>query len=387
VIPSEVQPFRITIYDKAFGFLGWIGNPTSLSITVRWNGVSTASITIPAEHSQTVHMQTPGTRVVIEHDVNWDQGEGAASDWRHLMSGPVGVYTASSEPKRRGTFTFPVSDDWRILQNTLGWPVPGSVIGSQSGSEYDTRTGAAETVAKAFITANLVTRLGRPVTVEATHGWGSTITVASRMDRLADKLFPLVEQAGVGILVRQSGSGLLVTARQPVTHAKVLTEESGAVRQWSLAKSGPDATRVVIGGPNEGTARTFRLVTDATAEGDWGDVIEGYHEATDVSTNPLLDARGTAFLAENAAKTGLNLELADTPGLRYARDLLVGDVVTLDVGGVLITETVQEATLGWDPKDGVTVKPTVGGWDGNPGKKFGRLVAAIAKNVGRTTRR
>jgi hypothetical protein len=383
---SEVQPFRITVYSKTFGRLGWISNPSSLSVTVRWNGVSTASITIPSEHSQTVNMQTPGTRVVIEHDVNWDK-EGAASDWRHLLSGPVGVYTASSDPKRLGTFTFPVSDDWRILQNTLGWPVPASAIGSQSGSEYDTRTGAAETVAKAFITANAVTRLGLPVTVEATHGWGSTITVAMRMDRLADKLFPVVEQAGVGITVRQSGAGLLVEARQPVSRPQILTPETGAVRQWSLSRTAPDATRVIIGGPGEGTARTFRAVADAAAETAWADVVEGYHEATDVATSALLDARGTTFLAENSAKSGLSVELADTPGLRYARDLLVGDVVTLDIGGVLVTDTVQEATLSWDPKDGVTVKPTVGGFDSSPLASVGRQVAAIAKNVARTTRR
>jgi hypothetical protein len=384
VIPSEVQPFRITIYDKAFVRQGWVGNPQSLSVTVRWNGVGTASITVPAGHNRLAAMLAKGSRAVVEYDVAWDK-EGAA-DWRHVLSGPRASFQANG-PVGQASYTFTYVDDWRLLQRVNGWQVPGSAIGSQSGSEYDTRTGAAETVAKAFITANAVTRLGLPVTVETTHGWGSTITVASRMDKLADKLLPVVEQAGVGILVRQSGSGLLVTARQPVTHAQVLTEENAAIRQWSLSDSAPDATRVIVGGPGEGTARTFRLVTDATAETDWGDVIEGFLDATDVSTNTLLDARGTAFLAENAAKTGLNLELADTPGLRLLRDFNVGDVLTLSVAGVAITETVQEATLGWDPKDGVTVKPTVGGWDGNPGKKFGRLVAAIAKNVGRTTRR
>lgn len=381
---SEVQPFRITVYDKTFARLGWVGNPQSLSVTVRWNGVGTASLTVPAGHLMHGPLTTPGTRVVIEYDVAWDT-EGP-SDWRHLLSGYAGVYTANGQGSE-SSFTYPIIDDWTLLQDTEGWPVPASAIGSQSGSEYDTRTGAAETVAKAFITANAVTRLGLPVTVEATHGWGSSITVASRFDKLADKLFPAVEQAGVGILVRQSGAGLLVSARQPVTKPQILTPESGAVRSWSLSRTAPDATRIVVGGPGEGTARTFRLRTDAAAEAAWGRVVEGFLDATDVNTNTLLDARGDAALVENAAKSGLSLELADTPGLRLMRDFLPGDVVTLLVAGVPITDTVQEATLGWTAREGVTVKPAVGGYDASPLTTVGKLIGAIAKNVARTTRR
>jgi hypothetical protein len=381
---SEVQPFRITVFDSTFGRLGWVGNPQSLSVTPRKNGVGTASLTVPAGHLMHGPLTTAGTRVVIEYDVAWDTA--GPSDWRHALSGWAGVYTAAGQGAQ-STFTYNVSDDWVLLQEVLGWPVPGSAIGSQSGSEYDTRTGVAETVAKAFITANAVTRLGLPVTVEATHGWGDSITVAMRMDKLADKLFPLVEQAGVDLTVRQSGSGLLVEARQPVTHAQVLTAESGAIRNWSLSRTAPDATRVVVGGQGDGTARTFRARTDATAETAWGRIVEGYTEATDVTTTALLDARGDAALVENAAKSGLSLELADTPGLRLFRDFMVGDVVTLLVAGIPITDTVREATLSWTAREGVKVTPSVGGWDNSPLKKFGRDVAAIAKNVAKLTRR
>lgn len=379
-VDSEIQPFRVTVYSKAFARKGWVDSPTNLTVALRWNGIGTASLTVPASHPRAVDLMTPGARVVIEHDVAWDTD--GASSWKHVLSGPVVSYQ-SQGPAVGSSITFNVSDDWRILRNVLGWPVPGSAIGSQSGSEYDTRTGAAETVAKAFITANAVTRLGLPVTVEATHGWGSSITVAMRMDPLADKLFPAVEQAGVGLTVRQSGSGLLVEARQPTTRPQVLTEESAAVRSWSLSTSSPDATRTVVGGQGDGTARTFRVVTDSTAETAWGDKIEGFQDATDAATTALLDARGAQANAENAAKSGLSVELADTPGLRLLRDFQMGDVLTLAVGGVTVTDTLREATLSWSATDGVQVTPSVGGWDATPGRQLmdviTRMVRAVAK--------
>lgn len=387
---SEVQPFRVTVYDKAFGFKGWVGSPGNLTVTLRWNGIGTASLTVASSHARVIDLIAPGARVVIEHDVAWDEadddGNPVPSNWKHVLSGPVVSYT-SQGPAAQSSITFTIADDWRILRNVLGWPVPTSAIGSQSGSEYDTRTGAAETVAKAFITVNVVTRLGMPVTVEATHGWGSSITVAMRMDPLADKLFPAVEQAGVGLTVRQSGSGLRVEARQPTTRAQVLTEESAAVTSWALATTSPDATRTVVGGQGDGTARAFRLVTDSTTETAWGDKIEGFQDATDADTSALLDARGAQANTENAAKSGLSVELADTPGLRLLRDFQMGDVLTLAVGGVTVTDTLREATLSWSPDGGVAVKPTVGGWDATPGKQLMSLVTRMVRAINKQQKR
>jgi len=294
---------------------------------------------------------------------------------------------SASGPAPGATFTFTASDDWALFRGVLGWQVPGAPLTGQSAAEYDTRTGPAETVLKAYVTANAVTRLALPVTVAPDLGRGDDITVSCRMHPLADRLFPAVELAGLGATVVQSGAGLLVDVREPATHPHELSETSGAIRAWSLARSAASATRVVVGGPGEGTARTFRAVTDAALETSIGQVLEKFRDATDADTTTLLDERGAVTLAEGAPTSGLSVDLVDTPDMRYGRHLLVGDVLTLRLGDVVVTDTLREVRMTWKPGTGPRVTPHVGLWDASPFDQLSRSVAQIARTVRDNVRR
>jgi hypothetical protein len=368
-------PFRITVYDKAFARKGWVGSPVSVTATPRHNRLPTASLTVDADHPRLPDLAEPGSRVVIDYD-----GE-------QLLSGLVRLRQGSIGPGSQ--VTFDVGGDWRVLQNVLGWPNPTGTVAQQGDDEaYYTVTGPAETVVKTLATVNK-NRLGLSgLTVAPTQGRGQTVTVQVRMHPLADRLLPLIDQAGIGVSVQQVGTGLVLDCYTPALHPRTLTEASGIVTGGSWSRTPPTATRVVVMGPGEGTARKFRLVVDATAEALWGEKIEVARDARDVpddaNVQTALEARGQELLAESAAKSGLTVSLAETSTFRYGRAVKVGDRVRLEVApGVEVEDVLREAVLSWTRDEGFRVTPLVGERSDDPDTALARAVAAVARAVRR----
>ncbi|MFP3600138.1 hypothetical protein, partial [Chryseobacterium sp. SIMBA_029] len=72
---------------------------------------------------------------------------------QHLISGPI-VSEEGETDGVGGHVTFSVEDDFAVLKDMLGWPVPGSPVGSQSASAYRTYTGNAESIIKTAVIEN-----------------------------------------------------------------------------------------------------------------------------------------------------------------------------------------------------------------------------------------
>lgn len=375
----EARPLKIGVYDKTYTWVRAVSAPTQVTVSPRFNGVGTAEFIVPARNPAVEALLTPGARAVLELDTSWDTPQGAPT-WHHLVSGPVRLHTARG-PERRALYTFRVEDDLRLLHRVLGWPVPGSPIGSQSAAEYHTVTGPAETVLKTVVHANAVARLGLPLTVAPDQGRGETITVSLRMHPLADRLLPAVELAGLGVTVRQGPGGLVLDVFEPTPFPRTLSEASGALREWELTGAGPDVTRVIVGGAGEGTARTFRAVSAPAREAEWGDVIETFRDARDSDDPAVLDARGNEVLAEGAPTSGFSVTLADTPGVRYGRDLTVGSLVTVNVAGTPVTDVLRQVTLTWTPRMGLRARPAIGERRDDPDLALTRLLAGIHRTL------
>lgn len=360
---------RITVYSKTFQRVGFIGDPVSVELTIRHNGQSAATVEVAADHERIGHLMTPGTRLVI------DRNPGI------YLSGPIVGRSGSGEPG--GTVTLTVEDDWRLLSRVLGWPAPGQPITNQgAATAYDTKTGPAETVLKWFVSRNIA-RLGIPAAVSADLGRGQTITASLRMHRLADRLLPAIDQAGIGVTVRQAGAGLTVDCYTPTVRTREITPSSGIVRSWSWQQTGPTATRAIIGGQGEGTAREFRRRIATAVESDWADVVEVFVDARDTSITAELDARGDEALIEGAPKTGLKLELSETGSFRYGVAVSVGDqvITRLVPGGPAVTDILREVSLSWTKDDGLTITPVIGERTDDPNMIFGKAISAIARTV------
>jgi hypothetical protein len=361
----------ITVYDKSFARKGWLGSPESVSVTVGFNVVGSASVTFVSSHNRAADILADGARLVIEY-------EGLD---RPLISGPIRRVSGEG-PEGQSMITATIEDDLRVLWRVIGWPVPTATIDLQGTAAYRTYTGDAETIVKTMVTEQAVTRLGLPVTVAANQLRGAVVPggVKVRMHPLADRLFPAVEQAGLGVRCYQQGAGLVLDVYGPSTYPKTLSEQAGTIRSWSYATAAPSVTRAVGGGQGEGTARVFQSATDAARETRFGDVIEVFKDARDAETTEELDKAIDETLVEGKPTSGLSVELSETPYFRYGT-VQVGDRVTIQVGGLTITDVLRTATLTWNRQDGLTIMPGVGQHDDSPDARINKAVKALWRGL------
>jgi hypothetical protein len=366
-----VSIFRISVYDKDRLFRCQIGNPSALSATVRHNLVGTMSMTVPLSHQRLPELMADGARVLVKF-----KGE-------HLISGPITAEEGETNGVD-GHVTFTVEDDFRILRDILGWPVPGAPLTGQS-VEYRTYTGNAETIIKTAVQENGVSRLGIPgLTVATNANRGAVVPggVPLRMHPLMDKMFPALEQAGIGVTVKQVGPDLVLDVYEPQLFPRKLSVKGRTLKTAKWTRARPTSSRVVVAGQGEGVDRKFRPVIDAARESQYGMRAETFRDARDDNTDSVLDARGQETLDENGPKNGLSLDLAGTGIFQYGGTggFRQGSRVPVDIGtGLIMTETIREVTLNWVSKDYASVQPSIGEITNQPARIFAQRLAALGK--------
>jgi hypothetical protein len=362
--------FRIGVYNKDRQFQCQVGNPATLEVTARHNLRGTLRMSVPLGHKSVQSLQADGARLKVMF-----RGE-------HLISGPITADEIESDGVS-GLYTVTVEDDLRILWDIAGWPVPGAALTAQT-SEYRTYTGDAETIVKDAVTENGVTRLAIPgLTVAANLNRGDVVPggVPLRMHPLADKLFPAVEDAGIGVTVRQQGASLVLDVYEPVTHPRALSVNGRTLKKVAMTRTRPTTSRVVVGGKGEGTARKFRPVIDAAREAQYGMVAEKFRDSRDDDTDAVLDARGQEALTEDGPKNGVSITLAGSGIFRYGPGgFHVGDRVPIKVtDDITITEVIREATLKWVSPSYASVDPAIGALTNQPETVTQQRIAALSR--------
>jgi hypothetical protein len=348
-------PVKIRVYDSAFAAKGTIGDPKFVTITQRYNTPGTATVGIPSSHRQVENLITPGARLVYLDE-----------DDQHLMSGYV-TRIRGKGPTGTGQIEVDITDDLVLLTHVLGWVIPGDTIMNQGlAGENWVLTGPAETVLKTAVQENAIDRLAMPLTIATDLGRGSDITAKLRFHNLFDRIFPVVdgaglEAAGIGVTIKQVEGGLLLDCFEPNVYPRDLTEAGGAIVDWSYTLTSMTASRVAVGGQGEAQARAFRYYIDAAREAQSGRKIEVFRDARDVDDVADLPARGQQSLDDGAPKAGLSMTLAQTKNLRYGKSVSVGDKATFKVGpNFQITDVLTEAVMSWTADDGWKVTPKVG---------------------------
>lgn len=374
-----MSAFRISVYDKDREFRCQIGNPSSLKVTVRHNLVSTLTMAVPLGHQRIGELLADGARLKVSF-----RGE-------HLISGPITADELTSNGVS-GEYTVTVEDDFRILRDILGFPVPSGGIGGQGTAEYRTYTGTAETIVKTAVTENGVTRLGIPgLTVAPNLGRGATIPggVPFRMHPLADQLFPAVEDAGLGVTVRQNGAQLVLDVHEPETHPRTLSVKGRTLKEVTMTRARPGASRVIVGGQGEGTARKFLGLTDNARETQYGMRAETFRDARDDNTDAVLYARGQETLDEHGPRNGVSLTLAGSGIFQYGPGgFHVGDRIPVKVAeGITVTEVIRECTLTWVSKEYARAEPVIGERTNQPERITAQRIAALARGLRNQERR
>lgn len=371
--------FRISVYDKDRVFRCQIGNPSALTATVRHNLVSTLSMTVPLDHPKLDELIPNG-------DINPGARLRVTYRNEHLISGPITGYELKTDGAG-GSCTITVEDDFRILREVLGWQVPTAAITAQGAAEYRTYTGNAETVVKDAVTENAVNRLAIPgLTVAANLNRGAVVPegVPFRMHRLDDKLLPAIEAAGIGVSVRQIGSGLVLDVYEPTTHPRTLSVKGRTLKEATLTHTRPTASRAIVGGAGEGILRNFRQVTDTARETLYGmraEVFRDARDAQDEDAPAVMDARAQEDLNEHGPKNGIKLTLAGTGIFQYGPGgFHVGDRLPVKITDTItVTEVIRECTLKWVSPTYAAVEPSVGDLTDQPERITAQRIAAIAR--------
>ena len=301
-------PFKITVYDKNLVRKAIVSTPIELRMVPRFNLKGTATFSLGLDHPALPHLVSAGSRVVIDYN------------GKQTMSGPVTARSING-PSITGSATFVVEDDFRILSSILGWPVPTAAITAQGAAEHYVLTGPAETVLKTVVRKNAIDRLGMNLTIGTDLGRGDSITLEIRMEPIFDKMIEAVENAGLGVTIKQGTTSLVLDVFEPSTYGLLLSEESGVVQDWSWTNNAPAATNVIVGGRGEGVEREFRQFKDTAASSLWGITAEKFVDARDVGSdlNDWYSRRDSAW------------EARDRTAATYAEDLRELNTLTTSV--------------------------------------------------------
>lgn len=353
---------EILLYNK-FAYVGTVNAALSLQPTTRHNALSVTTLEVDADHFYLAEMQEPGARLKIR-----EAGE-------RIMDGRVTKWTASGIGTR-DTITFTAHSPFEIFKNMRGWPVPANPLTGQNVENY-VATGPAETVLKNLVRVNAL-RLGIPLTILPDQGRGATITVSLRFQPLEEKLFPIFDQAGIGVDVWMGESTYMLDCYTPTVYPHELSELDGTISGGSYSSTAPTVTRVVVGGQGEGVAREFRQYIDAAREAEWGVVIEEFVDARDSDQGNVFDARAAEVLAEGAPVSGLSLELSGAESQKLGTELNLGSIATAEIRGQRYTEIVREIIRTYD-KDGRDVKPVLGERADDPNRNLAKRLRAQSK--------
>lgn len=370
-------PLELAIYDKTFKQVGTVGAPKFVTVQPAFMRPGTLTFSVLSNFRHVDKLMAPGARV-------W--AKDAAG--RHLLSGYV-ARVRGTGPENRALLEFDVVGDSILFQYMLGWVRPTFPITSQNGAGTNwTQTGPAETVFKAAFSQN-ATRLGLPVTVPATLGRGATVTGKLRFQTLYDRLIQVEDGAGIlnsgiGLELRQhdTEAGFYLDTWVPRTVPQRLTEQSGIVKEWSYSLDHPTATRGVIGGQGEGELRVLREKIAGALEGSFGPGFkrEFFRDGRDTADPTELYKRLDETLAENAAKASLSVSFGETGRWKYLDAYRVGDTVSIGVGGQVITDRLDEATLSWTADEGYTSSPRLGERT-DPDSRLVKFVQAMARSL------
>lgn len=437
-------PGAIDVYDKSFTWIGRIGNPISIRGSVVFNGLSTFTIEISADDRLVPDLIEYGARItMIYKDAQLFSG---------MITGVTGSLLSS------GSVFLELQSDWRILQNTVALVRPlnqieattisvknnddptaqaqawlpggastqgtsGTTIGQVGYYQWASSVQYAETAIKTLISENVVTRLGRPVTVATDLGRGGDIKAAGklpliRMNRLDDVCLEILSFDGIGLKLEQAtrDDTITVDVYTPDVWDMPLTVSSGVVVGGSWSIQSPTVTRAILGAPGDLADRHFINYTTGSSalETEWGDLVEIFRDATssadliypegvtveelkvakyyelrtDVSTaqkttyRNSLNAAGAKALAEGAAKFGITAELAETETFTFGgtTGVQLGDTVTVEgLGGTLYQDIITECRFDFGDQQ-FTVTPIVGKRVDDPNVQIANAITTLANS-------
>lgn len=352
-----IEDLLVEVRDSTLTRVGQIleSDLLGLEVVPRHKAVGSWSIKLPASSPMAEALRQPGAGIIIT-------GAGGV-----IMSGSTSsAKNVKTWDNPEGVWEITGSDDSAILGQRLAFPTPSTDDVTAQVDEYDVRTGAAETVIKEYVAANIGADAGTSraipmLTVEADSGRGDVVTGKARFQKLGELITELSTSSNLGFRVEQDGAQLVFKVYEPVDRSDTIRMD---VDNRLLSKSEysyavPTATRVIVAGQGTGAARSFVERASEGAEALWGTRVEVFHDARDTADATELAQAGDDVLTEGASKTSVSVTPSDDQTMQYGIDWKLGDIVTVVVDDVEIAKVVTEVAL-VVTDEGIKIGATVG---------------------------
>lgn len=358
----RVDDLIIEVRDASLNRVGQF-TPADLvgaTFVLRYNNVGAWEMTLPSGHPLGELLRLPGYGLVVtgpEGDV--------------LLSGPTtGARLEQTTDNIQGDWVIAGATDDLILNERLAYPTPATADVTAQTLPYDIREGAAETVLKGYVTANLgasapAARQVTGLTVEADQARGETVYGSARFHQMQEMFYDLAQVGQIGYQIAQSGTGLEFQVYEP--EDKSLTVRMDLQNQ-KLSKteytySSAKVTRAIVAGQGEAEVRKFVEVSNTdsqAAESSWGRRIEMFKDSRNSEeTDALVQAGNEALVDEGKTIVQMSVTPSDDLNMKFAVDWYLGDKVTVVVNDIEASAVVTEVGISIQA-DGVRIGATVG---------------------------
>lgn len=357
----QISDLTVEVRDSSLARVGQIlpADLVGFEASLRFNKVGSWKIALRSDHPLVDTLRAPGSGIIVTGPTGV------------LLSGP----TASAKNTKTaadptGVWEIVGTDDGVILGERLAYPVPASASLASQTVAYDVRTGKAETVAKAYVDANIgpsapAARKISALTIDTDLARGSTVVASARFDKLGQIISSLLVLDGLGFDIKQSGSTLVFEVFAPVDRSDSIRMDVDNLRleKSEYTYQRPEATRVIVAGQGQGGERAFverSSAASTSAESAWGRRIEVFKDSRNTADTAELQIAGDEILAAGGKTLeGIKVTPSDDQTMRYGVDWGLGDKVTVVIGSTQVAQVVTEVAI-VVTENGIKIGATVG---------------------------
>lgn len=315
-----IPKYKLYVRDSNFNRIAEIDDYTKLELLINFNGVGTWTLDIPTQSNASFLLAQPQSGIIVVREE------------QTLFSGPMGIvdrkWTKDSDTMEISGF-----DDNFWLTRFLAYPVPsGPPYTSQA---YDIRSGAAETVIKAYLNANIgasaQTQRKINIVTAADQARGLNVTGNARFQTLLELFAPLALTGGdIGFNITQDNNQLLFDCYIPTdkSNSVIFSPLLGNMIDFEYKNAAPSENYIIAGGTGDGTARIFSEFGDSNSISQWGR-YEFFLDDTNSSSVDSLNQAIQNNLSQRALQTSLSITPTDTDATKFGRDYNLGDIVSV----------------------------------------------------------
>ena len=358
----QVDELLIEVRDPTLARIGQFrpGDLVGAKFILRFNNVGTWEMRLPQGSRLGELLRLPGYGIIV-----------TGPDDSVIFSGPTFSATLVQTPEIvEGDWTITGTSDDIILSERLAYPTPSSADVTEQTDAHDVRSGVAETVLKAYVSANIgpdapTARKIAGLQIQADAERGGTVSGNARFQTLQSTAYALAQTGAVGYAVEQLGTNLEFQVYLPTDKTATIRMDmdNNKLSRAMYAYASAKVTRAIIGGGGQAELREFLEVTTTAsqaAETEWSRRIEVFSDSRGSDTTAQLAQSGEELLVDDG-KTIVQMSVtpSDDFNMRFGQDWYLGDKVTVVINDLEASAVVTEVGISIDA-DGVRLGATVG---------------------------